>query len=176
MILHIIGKNIRNNLHQDSSTSLAPVLSLTTDNNQVIYGLGAIIHSPATIHYSAFKTGYGQTWMEAEDIEITEELIQQPLGKGYYIHTNTPNARQNQKLTQQGKTNELKLVLALREKRHAPAQLVSQIKTTGTIYLIYAAPSSCIKALPCGAKVWAFSVTKPIINNKPSEAEQLLLF
>lgn len=176
MIVSILGKCIRANLHRQTGEALQPVIAVW-DGETVEYGLGAILHDNATIHYDLHtQLCYGECWIETGDnLTLYQSSIEQPSLHGYFIHTNTNHAKSNSKTLRERRDLPLQQVLAVRSKRHAPAQLTSIINTQSPLWIIYACPQNTLKPLPCGARVWGFTIAPPLIDGAPP-TKQLTLF
>lgn len=157
----ILGHNIRKNLHLEPGDSLAPVIGLYKDG-QMLYGLSAVIHGDSQTIYAArpeeSEVCGAEVYIRTDaPVTLHQTPIPPPKGSSKFIHTNTHHAKSNRaslKRDDGTATLAFKPVVSVRAGKSAKAQMCMEVQTTGTSYLIYAAPGSAITPMPCGARVW----------------------
>ena len=172
--LTVIGRNIRDNLHRASTTELAPILGLY-ENGSIRYGFGAVIHGAARTIYTARADQQevcgAEVFIKTDArIELTTQAVQPPVARSHFIHTNTHHAKSNRALLK-GDTTTLafKPVVAVRATKSAKAQMCMEVLATGISYVIYAAPSSRVAPMGCGARVWQQVVGTVVLTSATSD-------
>ena len=157
----IIGRNIRDNIHRDAGTVLAPVLGLYCDG-VMSYGLGAIIHGDARTIYAARPEARevcgAEIYIKTEArIELFSDCVRPPAARSHFIHTNTHHSKANRALVARSDaaaTLAFKPVVSVRGGKSAKAHMCMEVIASGTSHVIYAALHSTIAPMPCGARVW----------------------
>lgn len=168
----ILVRALRNNITA-APGQLTPVLEVTRGGVRD-QGMGMVLHGPARIVYAARPEDRrcgAAVWIETTGaVTVSPTPLRPPQRGGQHVHTNTHRERANRaRLRQDATCMAFAPVLAVRSSKSARAALCTEVRTSGPVWLIYAAPGGPVAPMPCGAWVWALTYEPITISGQSAD-------